>query len=152
MGIYREWRNGMKIKTIKSFIEQSHINPALIRAVIRQSGGFDSFKEDAQDITTHGASGGFSGWIYYNETVGFWRKNKALILELATAQAADFGEELLSMVSSFNGIKKSDYSATELGAALFGRYNDDFTCIYNVMAWYALEEVARNYCDLSDGE
>jgi hypothetical protein len=137
----------MKIKTIKQFTEQSHINAQLIRSVIRQSGGFDSFKEDAQDITNHGVAGGFSGWIYYTETVGFWRKNKALIIELATDQAADFGEELLAMVSSFNAIK-SDYNSTEIGAALFGRYNDDFTCIYNVMAWYALEEVARNYCDL----
>lgn len=133
----------MKIKTIKQFTEQSHINAQLIRSVIRQSGGFDSFKEDAQD----GKVRGFSGWIYYTETVGFWRKNKALIIELATDQAADFGEELLAMVSSFNAIK-SDYNSTEIGAALFGRYNDDFTYIYNVMAWYALEEVARNYCDL----
>ena len=140
------------MKTIKQFCNQSYINPALIRAVIRQSGGFDSFKERAHDIANYGASGGFNGWIYYTETVGFWRKNKTLILELATSQASEYGDtDLIGMVSSFNSIKKSDYTTCELGAALFGRYNDEYTTVYNVMAWYALEEVARNYCDLLEG-
>lgn len=137
----------MKIKTIKQFIKESHINAQLIRAVIRQSGGWDDFKYKAPNVAKHGAAGGFTGWIYYTEVEAFWRKNKVLILELATSRADDFGEDLLNMVSSFNGIK-GDYTTSEIGAALFGRHNDDYMTIYNVMAWYALEEVARNYCDL----
>jgi hypothetical protein len=39
------------MKTIKQFTNAAgHIDAGLIRAVIRQMGGFESFKESAQDI------------------------------------------------------------------------------------------------------
>ena len=50
-------------KRLNSFIE-FNIDADLIRAVIRQSGGWLSFQEMAQDIYNHGISGGFNGWIF----------------------------------------------------------------------------------------
>lgn len=46
-------------KTIKQFCEYSSIDVGLIRAVIRQSGGWQSFQESAPDISNHGIAGGF---------------------------------------------------------------------------------------------
>lgn len=42
--------------TLKAFIEASHINATLIRAVVRQAGGWESFVEDAENICNHGAA------------------------------------------------------------------------------------------------
>ena len=41
-------------KTLKNFIEYSSINAELIRAVIRQSGGWETFQEIAPDIANYG--------------------------------------------------------------------------------------------------
>lgn len=60
--------------------------------------------------------------------------------------ARELGEDLIGMVQNFNAIK-GDYTQSEIAKALYGKYNDEYTNVYNVMAWFALEEVARNYCD-----
>ena len=52
----------MKTITLAKLIESTNIPASLIRATGRQSGGWESFKEHAEDVTNHGASGGFSGW------------------------------------------------------------------------------------------
>ena len=61
------------------------------------------------------------------------------------ALADSLGENLLGLVCGFNGLK--DYEQDEIGRALYGNYNEDLTQIYNVFAWYALEEVAHRYSD-----
>ncbi len=40
---------------LKDFVRKSHIEPTLIRAVVRQIGGFEEFKERAPDVVNHGA-------------------------------------------------------------------------------------------------
>jgi hypothetical protein len=136
------------MKTIKSFIEQSHINAALIRAVVRQVGGWDSFKELAIDVTNHGASGGFSGFIYYVDTLTFYRRNKAAVNEALSAMADDLGAGVLEMVRGFNCLGE-DFSTDEIGKAVYGSFSNQYdTQIYNALAWFALEEVARSYSDL----
>ena len=47
------------MKTLKEFTEKSHINESLVRAVVRQSGGWEDFKEKALDVANHGAYAGF---------------------------------------------------------------------------------------------
>jgi len=121
----------------------------LVRAVVRQSGGWESFCERAPDITNYGMSGGFSGWIYYDETTKFWQKNRTAIVELAENMAREFGIDVLTMVRNFNSIR-GEYTESEIGKALYGRYSDDYITVYNVMSWFAAEEVARLYCDMRD--
>ena len=127
------------------------MNQKLIDAVIRHIGGKENAEAYFPDVCKHGASGGFNGFIYYKDTFYFWKRYKLLILEYAEEMAKELGEEMLVMVQNFNAIK-GDYSVTEIGKALYSglysvRENDEHIPIYNVMAWFALEEVARDYCD-----
>jgi len=138
------------MKTIKSFALQSHINASLIHAVVRQVGGWDSFKEITQDVSNHGAGAGFSGFIYHNETVPFARRNKKAILELAKEQASEIGSETIyEMVASFRCVDCTGYEVAE---AIHSGKGDNVTQVYNALAWYALEEVCRSYCDIKDNE
>lgn len=144
-----------KIKTLKSFISNVSLEPKLIRAVVNQLGGWERFSETAQDINNHGIVTGFSGFIYYHDTIKFWRKNRKEILLLAELQASDLGEDVIRMIQNFNCLSnkgKPDYSASEIARALYGRYDDELDLIYNAMSWYASEEVARVYCDLLECE
>lgn len=92
-----------------------------------------------------GISGGFTGFVYYSETVAFWRKNRAKISALMSYEADDLGENVFSMVRSFRSL--GCFTNDELGRALYGNYNGDFTQIYNTFAWYAAEEVAYRFCE-----
>ena len=52
----------------------------LTTAVIEQLGGRDENTDQTmRDIMNHGADGGFSGFIYYSDTVEFYNQNKDLI-------------------------------------------------------------------------
>lgn len=123
------------------------MNDKLKQVVITRIGGKDNAKLYFQDVCNYGASGGFTGFIYYKDTISFWKRHKKLIMEYTEEMANDLGEDLLSMVSNFNVIK-GNYTQTEIGQALFGEMNENkYAQIYNVMAWFALEEVARDYCN-----
>jgi hypothetical protein len=146
-------------KTLKNFIENSNINPNLIRAVIRQSGGWIDFQEKAPDISNYekapdisnyGISGGFSGWIYYNETCTFYAKNQTLVVELAECQSAKFGySSAQDMVKSF---RSSLATLSEIGHTLYGNKRQHDTQVANALAWFAAEEVARSFVDWVDSE
>lgn len=139
------------MKTIKQFTAKSHLNPKLIRAVIRQFGDWDYFKQSASDVTSYGASGGFSGFIYYSDTVPFAKRNKKLIIELATeldSQIESVG--LLAFLASFNCLK--DCSQDSIAKALYTGKGEDVTQVFNALAWFALEEVSRNLADLQSDE
>jgi hypothetical protein len=141
----------MKNLNMKTLIANSSIPATLIRAVVKNMNGWDSFKESAQDVVDHGAACGFGNFIYYTDTVVFTAKNRKTIVELAAQQAADFGDSSeIEMILSFNGLQHDDLTSSDIARALYGRLTDDDkkTTIYNVLAWYALEEVSRAYCDL----
>lgn len=122
------------------------INTKLKEAIIRQIGGKNNARNYFPDVCNHGAGGGFTGFIYYTETIQFWKKNKNLILTLAEEMEKALGEDLIGMVQNFNVIK-GDYTQSEIAKALYGKYDDEYTNVYNVMVWFALEEIAREYCD-----
>lgn len=126
------------------FISKSHINAKIIRAVMRQSGGWDSFTEMAEDITNHGVDGGFHGWIYHADTVPFAKRNKAAIMEMAQQMADDLGEPLYRMIGGFNCLKMAE---GEVAEAIHNPRSDNLTQVFNALAWFAAEEVARSYCD-----
>lgn len=135
------------MNTQREFIERTHLPEALVRAVIRQAGGWQSFSEMAQDVANHGADGGFSGFIYYGDTVPFAKRNKAAILEACKQMADDLGESLYGMIAGFNCLKISEGEAAE---GIHNARSDDHTQVMNALAWYALEETARSYCDMLD--
>ena len=134
--------------TMKSFINRSNLPAPLIRAVVKQSGGWDSFQEMAKDVAEHGADQGFSGWIYYRETMEIFRKNRKAILGYAEEMAQDLGETMLSLIQGFGIFRNSPIDTQDLAKALYTGKGDEVIRVYNVMSWFALEEVSRAYDDL----
>lgn len=117
---------------------------AIARPVLRQLGGIESLGElQSVNASSYGAGAGFTGFIYYSETVDFWRKNRAAITAAINDDAAGLGENPLEMVCRFRSLE--GFSVDEVGRALYGRYSDDLTQVYNVFAWYALESVAYRF-------
>jgi hypothetical protein len=135
-----------KKPSLVNLIYSTNIPESLVRAVVRQMGGWESFKESAPDITRHGIDGGFHGFLYYSETVPFAKRNRKAILEMATQQADDLGMGLVEMVKGFNCLKGA--TETEIVEGLAGA--TDETQVPNGLAWYAGEEVARAYCDMTE--
>jgi hypothetical protein len=135
--------------TLTNFCSTSHISPVVIRAVVRQVGGWDAFQGMAQDVTNHGASGGFSGFTYYKDTFAFTRRVRPALLEMAKQMASDLGEDLYTMIGNFNCLK---ITATEAAEGIHNPRHEERTNVYNAMAWFALEEVCRSYVDLAEGE
>ena len=129
------------------FIAQSHISAKLIRAVSRQIGGWDSFTEKAEDIQNHGADGGWNGFTWYTDTMKFYRNNRAAILAMLESLADDLGEDMLSIVSGFNCLRTYKLTQNEVAQALYLSKGEWVDTVQNAMSWYALEEVARAYCD-----
>ena len=115
----------------------------LVNAVKKQLG--ENWKEDLQNVLrcSSGAAGGFSGFIWYSDTVQFAKKNRKAIVELLEEQAEDFGYSgPIEMVRSFNCLKGFDPNEREVARSLYGRPTEEDTQILNALAWYALEEVA----------
>jgi hypothetical protein len=137
------------MKTIKDFTSQSHIDASIIRAVIRQMGGWSEFKDDAKNVVDHGAAGGYGQFIYYTDTVAFYARNRAAINRMAGELAENIGDGgIIECVQGFNCLN-GEYTADEVGAALYGTKSCMNTQIANALAWFALEEVARSYMDLT---
>jgi hypothetical protein len=136
------------MKTLKQFVAESHISESLIRAVVRQSGGWEAFTEHAADVMNHGADGGYHGFIYYAETVSFAKRQKAVILEMARQMADDLGEPgAYSMIAGFNCLRDMGMTVDTVADAVNSAKHEDHTSVMNSLAWYALEEVSRSYAD-----
>ena len=135
---------------LASLCEQSNIPASLIKAVVRQLGGWQSFCESAPDVCRGGIDGGFHGFIYTAETKAFTKRNCADIAIMAQEQARDFGCSVTEMVQGFgcfrNGDKPTD---SEIGMALYAG-KDNGGDVMNALAWYAGEEVCREYCRLTE--
>ena len=132
------------MKTMKQFIAESHISAQLIRAVVRQIGGWESFTDHAADVMNHGADGGYHGFIYFTDTVSFVKRHKAAILDSCKQMADDLGEDVYTMIGGFNCLKISPMEAAE---AIHNPRSDERGTVFNALAWYALEEVSRSYAD-----
>lgn len=139
----------MKPKTIESLIEATNIPAPLVRAVVRQFGGWQDFKDCAEDVSNHGIDGGFHGFIYNRDTEPFARRNRSYIAKMASDQAREFGTGVIEMIRNFGcfryGEKPTD---EEIGSALYaGKDLKDGMPVLNALAWYAGEEVCRAYVD-----
>lgn len=140
------------MKTISHFCEQSNIPAKLIRSVIRQMGGWESFKEAAADVTNHGIDGGYGAFIYYTDTVPFTKRNKGDILSLCKEQAREYGlsGSVSEFLAEFNCLK--GYDMAEIEGGLWYANSEHKTTVYNALAWFAAEEVCRAYCDILEDE
>ncbi len=145
--------NTMKHTTLNAFIEYSYIPATLIRSTVRQCGGWQEFKDIAEDVCNHGANCGFNGFIYYTETCAFTKRNKKAIIELCKQTADDcygYGYKSVSdFIGTFNCV---DLDTEEIAKALYTGKGDNVTEVYNALAWYALEKLVRSFVDFVESE
>ena len=146
------------MKTTQQVIKDTYLPAKLVRSTIRQLAGKDSL----QDIANHGIDGGFHGFVYYTDTVAFYKRNRKLIVAAIEEMADQLGEDPITMVENFNCLRVSspdhygsDYSQaqhkhdlhSEVIRTLYGRMREDDTQVANALAWFAGEEVARAFCE-----
>lgn len=140
----------MKKITLTQFCNASHIDASLIRSTVRQIGGWTEFKERSQDVTSHGAIGGFGGFIYYTDTVSFTKRNKKAIVKFCENFASELGENgIIEFIAGFQCMK--NYSQSEVACGLYNPLSENKANVYNALAWLILEEVSRSYCDIFEG-
>ena len=117
-------------------------------AVIEQL-GFETLNEEVastlHDVMNHGADGGFTGFIYYSETIDFFDNNKDLIMQQLIEDRWGIGyDSLTQMLSSFNCFKGIEtYNIERFLINTEDEENEDQQTLKNGLAWYALEEVAH---------
>lgn len=140
----------MKKLTLSQFITESGLNPSLIRSTVRQCGGWEMFQDTTRNLqhSSCGALGGFGGFIYYTDTVPFAKRNKKALLELCKEQAEECYGKGYSVGQFIAGFNCVDCDAEQVTIALYTGKGEDITEVYNALAWYALGEVARRYCDI----
>ena len=132
----------------------------IARLVIKQMGGVspDSLRELN---SVRDASDGYTGFIWYTDTVAFWRRTRRVAIPYMEEEADGIGESsVLSMCKNFNYVKSHNISESEIAKSLYGRMCDAGNDVNNLMAWYCLESVAfrfndfiyENDIDLNDAE
>ena len=127
------------IKSISQVCREYPEKSRLIHAVVSRIG-----KDSIEDVINHGADSGFSGFIYYTDTVKFYRKYREDINQWIKESWEDIGyKSALDMVKSFRCAQ--DETEDTIGKCLYNsRLNGDETMmIENCLSWFALEEVCR---------
>lgn len=152
------------MKSTAKVIEESNIPPRLVHAVLRQLNG--DAKDSLEDIANHGVDGGFHGFIYYSDTIAFFKRNRKDIVALVHSMAEELGESPVEMVALFDCLggrsvrdaKDSDRDhkrqevtrewTPNVSRCLYGgRLIDDDIQVANALAWFAAEEVARAFVE-----
>lgn len=130
------------MKTIKQVKRERPEYTKLIKAVCNNLS-----EDDFESIYEHGIAGGYGNFIYYHDTIKFWRANRQQITSLLEQEAEQFGTDVLSMINGF-GCLRGKYELSEIGRCLYGNYSENNDCsIYNAFAWFAAEEVVRWFCE-----
>lgn len=119
----------------------------LQQRVIEQLGYDDFNKEVASElknIANYGIDGGYTGFIYYNETCQFFEDNKDLIMAQLLEDRWSIGySSLTEMLSSFKCLDGVDaYHIEQFLINSDDESNEDETILKNGLAWYAAETVA----------
>jgi len=143
------------MKSIYKVLREYKHRREIIDAVIEQLGygdGEDNEEEllgTLSDIRNHGISGGYGGFIYYDDTVKFAKDNRKLIVAMLEEDAFQFGKEVTEMIKGFGHYRDSEMDDDDRHAMYAflggGRYKDEYLQFYNLMAWYAAETVARYF-------
>ena len=127
--------------TMNQVIKTSGFPAALFRAVVKQHGDWDAFKQSYADIVRHGAAGGVSGFIYYTETSDFFARNRKAILNLLQTMASDHGESVFNMVTQLCTVV-ADPTNDQIAQTLYGPKKHIDLIVANHLAWMALEQAA----------
>jgi hypothetical protein len=146
------------IRSLKNYLNlHSNFNDDTIWNVITALGyhPLHATKEEVKELSSifkdcskHGADTGFSGFIYYNETVPFFIQNREDIARHMEQAAENMGTDIISMVQGFGVFRHSDKpTPSEVGRALWGSYKKwpELSELYNVFAWYVLEEISHTW-------
>jgi len=131
------------MKSIKTVCDEHKDYTTVVKAVVRRIG-----KESITEVNEHGIKSGFSGFIYYNDTIKFWRKYRKLIVKMLEDDIENPRENIVEIVRRFaclvdNRTDEPYYATYEIGQALYGKYNQSLDIIYNALAWFAAETVCR---------
>jgi hypothetical protein len=150
----------MKITTIKNLRSYISCNSTFPERTVNNviealgyplTGSGDVFKELSAEFVNcaeYGAGIGISGFIYYSETIAFFKANRTAIASHIEHTAAELGTDIFSMVQGFGVFHNSEKpTPSEIGKALWDSSQSypELTNLYNVFAWYALEEVSRTW-------
>ena len=131
------------------FIKNS-ICPALTKAVIKQSGGWDAFVESAEQITGNGWQGGYKGFTNYNEGIAFAKQNikkiQAYLYNEAESANMKFLGEFMPMMAENCG-SRDEITELEFAQVIFGRdtKHDVYDAVMNYVAWATLTSIAHEY-------
>ena len=129
------------VKGLKAYTSKEVAN--LINPVKNQLGeNAAQFFETCGYVSKVGADSGFGGFIYYTDTIAFFRKHRKNIVALAEYLADEMGEDAVTMVKNFRCLN-GFYEYSDIAKAMYGNFNDEHTEIYNALSWFALEEVAN---------
>ena len=115
----------MKKPTLSLFLAESGIPSSLVRSTVRQCGDWETFQEIAQDVCNHGANAGFSGFIYYSETIPFAKRNKKALMEMCKEQAEECYGKGYSVGQFIAGFNCVDCDAEQVAIALYTGKGDD---------------------------
>ena len=121
----------------------------LKRAVAKKMGGAERLYEVASDVAKCGANAGWSGFIYYNDTVAFTKRHKQKIISCLKEEALNCGESFANFVSGFGCFKGMTQDKVMDG--LYNPKSVHMIIVYNGLAWYTLESVCYaivNECEL----
>jgi hypothetical protein len=150
----------MKIRNIKALrayiVRNSNFSEKIVNNAINAlgfpligSGGtFNELSTQFENCAEHGANIGMLGFMYYSETVAFFMQNRNDIVSHMEQTARERGIDIISMVQGFGVFQNSEKpTQSEVGRALWdsGKEYHSLASLYNVFAWYALEEVSRTW-------
>ena len=148
----------MKIRTIKGlrmFITQNtFFSKRLVNNIIKSLGfqlngtwlNFMELSAVLVDCARYSAEGiqGFDD----TETFTFFKSNRQDIINHMEETVAEMGVDIINMVKNFGIFHHSKKPTTgEVGRALWDkcRYSPELDNLYNVFAWYALEELSNSW-------
>ena len=145
------------IKEMRNFLYQysgfsnntvNHVIEALGFPLNGSGVTFNELSSQFENCTEHGANCGFGGFIYYDDTISFFKDNQSDIVAHLENTSKELGMDLFQMVQGFGVFRNSEKpSVIDIGRALWGnnKIQPELTQLYNVFAWYALEEVSRTW-------
>lgn len=119
--------------------------PSLTAAVLEQLGGdSDETRNTLREVAEHSADAGWTGFTYYSDTLAFFAANKAAIIARLKEDGVEFGQDPLAIVAGFGCLKGLKLSHTDIAEAIYRPgESEHFQTVRNALAWYALEEIAR---------
>ena len=119
-----------ELESLKAIAEQMGLD-------LNDNEELKEFLLEMRDIAYHGISSGVSGFIYVNDILDFFDKNKESII--VRLQDSDFFESLVN-------VKTSRY----IGDLLVDSLENDGRALKEIAVWGFVEEIAGDVCDVYD--